>query len=83
MRRIGLVVIVLAIVGAAFWLLRRADGSVVAEQKGLTRGSGGALSFLPLPPGAYVLHWEIPGEAPRDVPLTLEAGTRLDLGLPR
>lgn len=64
-------------------VLRRADGSVVIEQKGFTLGGGGALSFLPLPPGAYVLRWEILGEPPRDVPVTLEAGRRVEMGLPK
>jgi hypothetical protein len=63
--------------------VRRADGQVVAEQRGIADPSCGALSGLSLLPGKYVVHAEFPGDAPREVAVAIEPGKTAEVSLAR
>jgi protocatechuate 3,4-dioxygenase beta subunit len=55
-------------------VVKDSDGKVVAEQKGLQQGHGGAVQMVAVAPGTYVVRYEAPGDEPRETAVPVASG---------
>ncbi|HVG93700.1 MAG TPA: carboxypeptidase-like regulatory domain-containing protein [Planctomycetota bacterium] len=55
-------------------VVRDSDGKVVAEQRGLQQGHGGAVQMVAVAPGTYVVRYEAPGDEPRETAVPVASG---------